>query len=89
MSCSYVTLINGTQCIGDSLRTINANFSALEAGLCEEAARSFTASVDISAGDGLLVEKNQEEENFSFALNLQNSIQYISPTLIELSLIHI
>jgi hypothetical protein len=85
MSCSYVTLINGTQCIGDSLRTINANFSALEAGLCEEAARSFTASVDISAGDGLLVEKNQEEENFSFALNLQNSIQYISPTLIEVT----
>lgn len=32
--CNLTRKIPSTQCIGDSLRTINANFSALEVGLC-------------------------------------------------------
>lgn len=81
--CKYVTLINGDQCIGDSLRTINENFSALEAGLCQESQRQFTASIDISAGDGLSVDVNQEGENFSFALNPENSLQYFRAASLE------
>ena len=33
-SCSIVKAIPSNQCIGDSLRTINANFSALETSFC-------------------------------------------------------
>jgi hypothetical protein len=33
-NCNYVTLINETDCIGDSLYTINDNFNRLNIGLC-------------------------------------------------------
>jgi hypothetical protein len=34
-NCSFTRKIPSQQCIGDSLRTINSNFSALDAGLCD------------------------------------------------------
>jgi len=34
-NCSFTRNIPSNQCIGDSLRTINSNFSALDAGLCD------------------------------------------------------
>jgi hypothetical protein len=78
--CKYVNLINGDQCIGDSLRTINANFSALEAGLCDI---TFNASVDLSANDGLTVEKVQVDEQINFAVNIQNSVQFFKPPQLQ------
>lgn len=78
--CKYVNLINGDQCIGDSLRIINANFSALEAGLCDI---QFNASVDLSANDGLTVEKVQVDEQINFAVNIQNSIQFFKPPQLQ------
>lgn len=34
-NCSFTRKIPSQQCIGDSLRTINSNFSALDVGLCD------------------------------------------------------
>lgn len=34
-SCNFTTLIDENQCIGDSLDTINANFSALDVAACD------------------------------------------------------
>ena len=34
-NCSFTRNIPSNQCIGDSLRTINSNFSALNAGICD------------------------------------------------------
>lgn len=35
LNCSFTKKIPSYQCIGDSLRTINSNFSALDAGICD------------------------------------------------------
>lgn len=46
MSCPSITIIPDTECIGNSLTTINNNFSALKVAACDN--QSFITSLDSS-----------------------------------------
>lgn len=48
--CNLTRIIPSNQCIGDSLRTINANFSALDAGICNVPLVVSDNNITISTG---------------------------------------
>ena len=81
-SCNFTRQIYPNECIGDSLATINYNFSALDVGVC--------SVPDAVPGHGTDVtyEVTEQKHNL-FSLSTKNSYQYItdfeSTTLVQLS----
>jgi len=56
-SCNIVTIIPSNQCIGDSLRTINTNFVALDSSVC---------SIPTTIGDGKKVKALKYKDELGF-----------------------
>lgn len=67
--CYYTNLIRASDCIGDSLLTINANFSALDQGLCD-------FSQLVSGPNAIVENELTEQGKYTSSLSLKNSIAY-------------
>lgn len=67
--CNYTQLVSPNTCLGDSLATFNANFSALDEGLCD--------IPDILPGTGIVTDVEVSEQNHSAVrVSTKNSFVY-------------
>ena len=70
-SCNFIRQILPTECIGDSLATINSNFSALDVNLC--------ATTKPVPGLGTELKFNSSEQfRNTFSFSTKNSFQYVT-----------
>ena len=70
-SCNFIRQILPSECIGDSLVTINSNFSALDVGLCE------TPRVGPGMGTDIHFDATEQFRN-QISISTKNSFQYIT-----------
>jgi hypothetical protein len=67
--CNYTQLVSPNTCLGDSLATFNANFSALDEGLCD--------IPDVLPGVGIVTDFEVSEQNHSaIRVSTKNSFVY-------------
>jgi hypothetical protein len=67
--CNYTQLVSPNTCLGDSLATFNANFSALDEGLCD--------IPDVLPGLGVVTDFEVSEQNHSaIRVSTKNSFVY-------------
>ena len=67
--CNYTQLVSPNTCLGDSLATFNANFSALDDGLC--------GVPNVVAGTGVVVDSEFSEQSHSAVrVSTKNSFVY-------------
>lgn len=67
--CYYTNLIRASDCIGDSLQTINDNFTKLDQNLCDVP--------QVLPGNGTAIQNNlTEQERYTTSIHTTNSIVY-------------
>jgi hypothetical protein len=67
--CNYTQLVSPNTCLGDSLATFNANFSALDEGLCD--------IPDVLPGVGIVTDfEVSEQNNSAIRVSTKNSFVY-------------
>lgn len=68
-ACNYTQQVSPNTCLGDSLATFNANFSALDEGLC--------SIPDVMAGPGIVANVELSDQNHSsIRISSKNSFVY-------------
>lgn len=71
-NCQLTTLIDGTDCLGDSRSTINKNFSALEVATCNLTAQSVTTNILLTGLSSQFLTLSSTVNTINQTLNVGN-----------------